>query len=421
MTAINLTEADDQRLLAAATTGPFLGMGEQDRRIEQILKGALPPPVSSIAIRLTADKSGVEVLAVPVGATEAHFAYINGAGTTKYVTLPLPLAAPYVPPAGFPIVDCIAFGPTHEPLAGTKWAGRLTTVPPVKPGTVFTPGLVTNADLESALTFKSIALGAKVVRAEFSIDEPASVVAAYAAKVEAAGAKLLVLVGFQGRIPTTSEVQALAAWKKACPGVLWWEFGNETNYQIPNTQANGEAYGRMGKLACEVLGSGLVLLQGSDAGSGSPAWLNGIFAAAPNIDAIAGGWTIHPYPGQAAAGLVDGWGIPMMQRMVPVLEAHGDFSLPIDVTEWGEPTDGGRTLSDGKHLTFAEAATEAEHHPAALRAAAKGRVRLFMVYQGHDNAAPGATPNRESYFGLLNTLGQPKGAYTSAIQKLLAS
>src|SRR5207302_6803281 len=102
-------------------------------------------------------------------------------------------------------------------------------------------------------------------------------------------------------------------------GGKYIEFGNETNYQIQNTKANGETYGKRAKEAADAIeGTGVKLLvQGSDAGTGQHTWLDGIFAAWPGVltHAAFGGWTIHSYPGSHVEGEKDGVGVPMMERM----------------------------------------------------------------------------------------------------------
>jgi hypothetical protein len=161
------------------------------------------------------------------------------------------------------------------------------------------------------------------------------------------------------------------------------------------------------------------LIQASDGGTNSAVWVNEMFAAAPDLAAYAAGWTIHPYSGQQTAAQTDSFGIPMMNRMVTQLANHGDTTTPIDVTEWGFTSANGQMLSDGKHYTYAEAAVMAEAHLAKLKIAAGAHpLHSFLVYQDRNQTE--GTNNRECYFGALTHTGGPKGAYTTAIEKLLA-
>ena len=49
------------------------------------------------------------------------------------------------------------------------------------------------------------------------------------------------------------------------------------------------------------------------------------------------------------------------------------------------------------------------------------RMGMLMLYQIRDQQRPGATNNREAYFGVVQHELQPKGAYTAAAKTLLAS
>ena len=46
------------------------------------------------------------------------------------------------------------------------------------------------------------------------------------------------------------------------------------------------------------------------------------------------------------------------------------------------------------------------------------RLRLFLVYSAHDLRRPGATNDREAYFGALRNDLTAKGAYTAEVRRL---
>jgi hypothetical protein len=400
--------ADCAEILKVAVFGD----SQQDQRIRAVLQATQPQAPGSILIALTTDKRGATVFATPAGTAKVHWAsmpsMVSSGAEVRYVDLPV--GQTFAPTSG-PVVDALALDVNNNPLGG--WAGRIQTVPWAQS---FTAGLVLNADLESDTTLGAVSIaGAKLVRVEFSIDAGPEGLERLQAKLP--GVIIQPLIGFPGRLPSPVEMNLN---RFAVPGVHLVEFGNETNYQIPCTFTNGKSYGERAAEAIKALqpkGVGL-LVQGSDAGTRSIEWLSGVFAGLNGL--LPAGWTIHPYPGGVDAQAADGWGLPMMERLIAGLEAHGDKTVPIYATEWGIPTDNGRTLSDGKHYTFAEAALMTTQHVGALRSAAKGRLAQLVVYCGHDLATTGLTTDREEYFGVTTIAGGRKGAYTPAVTALLA-
>jgi hypothetical protein len=309
----------------------------------------------------------------------------------------------------------------------------------------FRPGLVGTADHpRSALAAKR--LGADIVRIEFDIDAPASALRPSVAALADQGVQALLLAGFQGRIPSEAEARNVAAWAAEFgPGGTFWngrgdghlavrqiEFGNETSYgwQFGDSWAD-QSYKDRAKLyatrfvqaraAVAATGRQVGLLaQADDGGSGSAAWVNGLFEAVPNLGQLVDGWSVHPYGPRAV------WE-PKLRRLIAQTAARGaPATIPIDITEWGISTNNGVALTDNYgwpvNLTFAQAGSNLEASVAAMRAdpAIGPRLRLFMLYAAYDlNASLG--PNaRERFFGALNEGLGDKGAYSAEVRELFA-
>ncbi len=375
------------------------------------------PAPSSIVDRLSSDRSFVEVTALPSGTSAIHVAVMSdlaGDGL-RYLDLAASQRT-FTPPAATPVVDMLAAGAAGA-IGG--WSGRLQTQPRQESSS-FTAGLALNSDTTSTPTREAVALGAHVVRAEFSIDSAPSAIQALQAAYP--GVTVQPLAGFQGRIPTAAEAKGLAAW--AVPGVKLIEFGNETNYpgQLGVSSTAGAEYALRAREAAEALAPYHVglLVQASDAGTGSSAWIDGMFSAVPNLSAYVAGWTIHPYFGGYTASAEDHWGLPMMERLVAQLAAHGDTSRPIYATEWGVPSSpSGTVFTSGQRETYAEAAAILEQQLPRLKAAAQGRLAQVLLYQAHDQQPLGQL-NRELYFGALTSTGTAKEPFTQAVRTFLA-
>jgi hypothetical protein len=284
------------------------------------------------------------------------------------------------------------------------------------------------------------ALGAKLVRIEFSINTPAALLAPVIAGYAAKGIRVLPLAGFYGTVPTTAGAQNLAGWASAYgPGGSFWagrsdaqlavrsiEFGNETSYGYqygdgsasPSYTARAQTYATRLKQAAEAIsatGIRVGLLAQADDWTGR--WVDGMYSAVPNLSSYVGGWTIHPYG--------TGWQ-SRLNGLVAQTASHGaPSSIPVDITEWGIATDNGRCLDDNygfnKCMSYQEAANTLNSNEGGIRSLLAGRLRTFMLYQVRDQATSGATNGRESYFGALQQNLQPKGAYTAAVQALMAS
>jgi hypothetical protein len=288
-----------------------------------------------------------------------------------------------------------------------------------------------NAGTETADLTAVGTLHAKLVRLTLSApEEGASWLDEWNKRYRERGVQVQPLVTFNGRVLTAAEAKALVGLDRL-PGVTNVELGNETSYSYQykdnfaatSYKERARLYAVRVKETAEVLnphGIG-VLAQAEDGGSGSSTWDKEMFAAVPNLSRYVAGWTIHPYSNQRSPSEPDTSGVPKMERMVANLAEQGDTTTPIDVTEWGESSDEGQTLDNGTHLTYTEAAQIAETTIPKLIAAAKRHpIASFLVYKDRDLKAHKSTSEHEAFYGALTNTGGAKGAYTTAIQKLMA-
>jgi hypothetical protein len=323
--------------------------------------------------------------------------------------------------------------PVTPPPAGESSFGS------VSGSATFQPGLNSGTNLTTDVA-GATTLGAKLVRIEFAIETPASqlqnTIAGYAAK----GIRVAPLAGFYGTIPTAAQAKNLATWASTYgPGGTFWagrsdgalairtiEFGNETSYGYQygdgagaaSYTARAQTYAVRVKEAAEAISSTGVdvgVLAQADDWTGD--WVNAMYSAVPNLDDYVAGWTIHPYGTNWQSRIQD---------LISQTAAHGaPSSIPIDITEWGVATDNGNCLNDNygmnKCMSYTEAGATVTSTAAAMRLKLGGRLNMFMLYQVRDQSTSGTSNEREAYFGALQQNLQPKGAYTAAVQGLLAS
>ena len=305
----------------------------------------------------------------------------------------------------------------------------------------FAPGLVSTGD-HALSALAAGKLGARVVRVEFDIGTPAAALRSTVAALTRRGARPLLLAGFHGRLPTEGEARNIGSWAAEFgPGGSYWathrrhrlpvrliEFGNETSYrdQYGDTYSD-ESYGHRAGLyatrfaqAHRAIGGRRVglLAQADDGGTASSVWVTRMFGAVPKLGKLVAGWTVHPY------GPRGKWR-PKLRRVIAQTASMGaPATVPIDVTEYGISSSDGGLLTDNygwpADLTYARAAAALRGTVAGMRADAKiaKRLRLFLVYSAHDLRRPGATNDREAYFGALRNDLTAKGAYTAAVRQL---
>jgi hypothetical protein len=282
-------------------------------------------------------------------------------------------------------------------------------------------------------------LGAKLVRIEWTIGTTAAQMQPVIANYAAIGVRVLPLVSFYGTLPTPAQAKSLAGWAQAYgPGGTFWsnrkdgqlaiqsiEFGNETSYgyqygdsaESASYTSRAQNYALRLKEAAEAIsatGVKVGLLAQADDWTGN--WVNGMFSAVPNLGSYVAGWTIHPY-GTSWEG--------RLQDLLKQTAAHGAPSnIPIDITEWGVASDNGRCLSDNdgwnKCMTYDEAASTLTSTFSGIQRVLGSRFGMFVLYQVRDQEATGATTYNQAYYGAMQHELQPKGAYTTAVEQMLA-
>ena len=274
-------------------------------------------------------------------------------------------------------------------------------------------------------------LGARITRIEFQIGADTSSMEEFVGRAASDGVEVILLAGFEGRIPSTQEAQSLGAWaKRFGPGGTFWngrsdgayavryiEFGNETSYRHQGTFEDGGDYARRAKDAIDAIKAANprvgVLVQADDANINPSPWVKDMFAAVPNLGNVAAGWTVHPY------GPRSEWE-PRISRLIAQTAGVGAPALPIFITEWGISTDNGRQLDDNYDwptgMSYADAGAAVTREIADMNARFPGRLATLLWYFIRDHAAPGASTGREDYFGAVKEDSSDKGGLTAAIR-----
>jgi Glycosyl hydrolase catalytic core len=304
----------------------------------------------------------------------------------------------------------------------------------------FQMGIVGGSSLSYELSFLK-SLGAHTARIEYGIGTSASSMASVIDAYAKAGIRPLLLAGFNNRLPTTAEAQNLGSWAAAYgPGGTFWqgksypantavtdiEFGNETAYSyqfsdnsVSTYASRAQTYALRARDAANAIRSANakvgLLAQGDNAVNGTT-WMTNLLKAAPTLDDLVAGWTIHPY-GPNWATRID--------STINSAKAAGARDLPIWVTEWGLSTDNGRCLSDNygfsKCMSYSSAASTLNSVLSGMQSRYGSRLGGFFLYQAHDQYPSGSQTGREAYFGALQSNGSAKGAYTTEVKGDLAA
>lgn len=295
------------------------------------------------------------------------------------------------------------------------------------PAHAFEFGLVSGSDGVNEAE-RTRGLAPRVVRLEFPIGASVSAVRPSVEAYRRAGARLVLLAGFEGRIPSVAEARNVGTWGRAFGRDLAAiEFGNETSYahqygddySKPSYVRRARVYAERAREAARSLaGTGVgLLVQGEDGGSGSSNWVDAMFDAVPDLARHVHGWTVHPYgPRPRWQGRMD--------RMQADLRRHGAAHRPMWITEYGIASDNGRCLDDNydfpRCLTWAQAGRHLRTAVRGMRARYGSRLAAMFLYRGHDGARRHRSRSREDYFGALTVEMTAKGAYTAAVRDLLS-
>lgn len=391
-----------------------------------VSSGTAKIPSASIQTKLSADGRAVEVTAVPAGTTTITVAMCKSlTDTPTYLHEKAELQEMLGTPER-PFISMIASNATE---ALGIWTQRLKTTPPVPsnptppaptpippaPVSIFTPGLGIRASSPASMA-ATFALKPHHIR--FEVSGPTAEYKSLCEQAVANGVepRPLLTYPFVG----TPDFAGLAV-----KGTKRVEFGNELSMSYKNpTPAIARKYAEDGKRMAQVLkplGVGVVFI-GED-GDFAHYWLKEMIAAVPDLLSWVDGWAIHPYTEQTSPHGTDPAGIPTLERMIHQLHEIGDDHLPIDVTEWGLPSDAdGSALVKGGGFDYKIAGEIAQENIPKIRAAGQGRIRAFSVYQSEDQEPSGFDANGQHFFGIVRANGAgTKAQYTEAIKGLLAA
>ncbi|MGK2940013.1 MAG: hypothetical protein ACSLFR_19770, partial [Solirubrobacteraceae bacterium] len=243
-----------------------------------------------------------------------------------------------------------------------------------------------------------------------------SEVQAIAQEYAARGARIIALVDFNEAAPSEAESRNLGTWA-TIPGIEAIEFGNEPWL---NPGWDYAQYARSFKAANDAVVSAnpaMTLIAVGDSANRSHRPGLEVLKAMKAIGVRPRAVQFHPY------------GPGYIERLGDVrrdLAEVGWSDTQIWASEVGVSTDNGRTVYQGgtpnnygwdASMTYAEAATTIDRIVTDLKNAGVASVLLYM---GTDYRAPGASNEREYYFGLTTSTNGEKGALTAKARDLLA-
>jgi hypothetical protein len=138
-------------------------------------------------------------------------------------------------------------------------------------------------------------------------------------------------------------------------------------------------------------------------------WMSGMYAAVPNLGRYYSAVAVHPYSVEAPARYTPGatrWQTRRLEEIRDFLVAHKDGEKKMWITEVGWPT------CPGDSTCVSE--TNQSAYLRSLFKLARTRWRRYVdavfIYALQDYR-PTRGPQREGYFGVLRTDGQPKPAW----------
>lgn len=303
-------------------------------------------------------------------------------------------------------------------------------VPVPVPASLPLIGLVGSGAWAERMDQAFAATGAKLVRLDWQGSQrwKADWATAAFATARKRGARVILLVSDTAIAPST-VVAFAKTWLR--PGDII-ELGNETGYSSTDQAvltSLAKTYAQRTKALVDALkAAGLsygVIAQADPAMRGS-AWIDGMFAAVPDLHTRVAGFTVHPYgPAEPTTNPNRDGYLARLATMQRQLGAHGvPADVPVWITEYGISTDNGRTLDNNYgwplSLTYSRAG---ELLVGAIRDFGKvpQNVVAVTVFQDVDQANSGALSGRESYFGVIRRSdGSPKVGVADALAKLIA-
>ena len=310
-------------------------------------------------------------------------------------------------------------------------------------------GINVGSAIEWELQFAQT-LGAKNVRMNFNINTPTSQMDSIIGAYAAAGIRAQLLATFNvGTIPTASQIANLESWAtRYGPNGTFWaqsgypsslavtriEFGNESSgfWQYPalsnvsswwNNAGYEQIAAQYGQAYVQAVSDvsaanpGVKTLAVADSPGNVPEWLQSMFQGAPTLKHVVQGWIVHPYG--------TGWQSDINTTLAQTQALGASSSVPVYVTEVGVATDNGNCLSGNYGwnacMTYSQAASTITSQVQAIKSDLGSRLAELDLYSARDIAASGTSTDMEGSFGALGSMGQPKGAYTTAVKNILAT
>jgi|GEM_PF-3116471 hypothetical protein len=375
----------------------------------QTTPGGVTP--SSIDDRLSADRTSVEVTAVPAGTASIEVAVmsnLSGVGV-KYLRIPANQTS-YRPPAGTPVVDLIAEDSSSNALGG--WAGRLQTaqaevVPPPPSSMVVSlnaggwgvsnetsdlKGVVPVLRIDTVTGSEAAAYAAGGMKIIDDIHGPYNTAGIRALDARSWGSEAIARAKANSNIIAVellNEPQNPYFWGSSAQG--WANV--EAYAAFVNTVAGmfAEAYPS---------GNGPKLLVSADGGfAGVQSWGAPLWAKLNQTARALAHPTVHPYGGtgeRASSGL---------GNRARVSEAHALTSRSVWVTEVGWPTAVGQPPT-GDSLQWTEAEQAANVASFTRWSRSLGYVEDVTLFQYRDYAS-------NNFYGIETHAGARKQSYTT--------
>jgi hypothetical protein len=214
------------------------------------------------------------------------------------------------------------------------------------------------------------------------------------------------------------------------------EYGNENaytysnpNYSNPSPGSYAQGAKSIGQI-CKLLGIPFGIQLGSDALRGS-AWVDGMYAAVPDLNNYFDAWIIHPYGPPRGSSLnrsgdsLENGGERRCEAAVAHAKKWNAWDSKVFwFTEFGLAFayPNAITLDDNygwiRNMSPTQAKQALDETEAMWARLFGDKLRFVSIY--HDFDTHGTGTGRESYFGTVKADGTTKGPFTDAIKQRLA-